>query len=326
MTDLPGAIQPHDSNDPKYGLSWEHYLEAFHLYSNFVHENFSEELRLHRDNNPGVLVPLDELKVATENELVPIDGYLSFFSDLLGFSADIVATGTDSLPDFYGAAFVSAKDHPNVQVFLLSDSCLAFTHHANAKEFLSFVSSIFGSWLADGMLPQCFIGHGSFAERRPDFGPTPANFFGTQVTGTALVDAVNIQKTQRPAGSRILVSESAARYLTADVRLATDPKGSLELLLKRPMQSCLFDCIYYLLCLRSQQTGTRVFKHYVWSAASRTLDGSKQMLKIAQALVAPYFDEGALERILRSVDRVLRKYKLTSIEQPCTGATTEIKS
>ena len=311
MPDLPEANEQTDVNDPKHGLNWEHFVKAYALYNGFMEDYFSEELRLHRENSGHKLMPLSEIKVAEENKRVPKDGYLSFYCDLLGFSAGMVTTRTDSLPDFYGAALFAAKNNPKVQVFLLSDSCLAFAHRTHVSEFLAFANSTLGAWRADGMLPQCFIGFGSFAERRPFSHATPPNFFGTQVSGTALVDAVSVQKNKSPLGSRILVSELAAPNLPTNVRVATDPNGNLELFLDPAEHSSLFECIYYLLCLRSQVRGTRAYKHYVWSAASSIVDSDNVVLKVAQELVAPHFDERVLDSVLRSIVRVAKQYKST---------------
>ena len=317
MPDLPEADEHPDTHGPKYALNWDHFVEAYSLYNGFMEEHFSEELRIHRENSGYRLVPLNEIKVAEENKRVPRDGYLSFYSDLLGFSAEVITTRADSLPDFYGAALFAAKENPKVQVFLLSDSCLAFAHRADAGEFLAFANSAFGSWRADGMRPQCFIGYGSFAVRRPFSEATPPNFFGTQVAGTALVDAVSIQKSHKPLGSRMLVSELAAPNLPKDVCLTTDPSGKQELFSDPAKHSSLFDCIYYLLCLRSQVRGSRAFRHYVWSAASRTVGSGYIVLKVAQKLVAPHFDKPVLDAVVRSIIRVTKQYK--SIQGLTTG-------
>ena len=171
------------------------------------------------------------------------------------------------------------------------------------------MSTALGNWLADAMLPQCFIGYGSFAERRPLSELAPDNFFGVQITGTALVDAVNIQKTAKPLGSRILISESATDNLPQDLRLAKDSEGNVELLWDRPKQFHLQDCIYYLLCLRGQEPGTRAFKHYIWSAASRALGGGDWVLGVAQNLARPYFGDGSFEEISSLMDHVLKGYQ-----------------
>ena len=308
MTDTYKAT---DTNDTRRGLNWQHYIDAFKLYYKFMNDHFSEELQSHREKNPQLYVPTDKIRVSAENKLTPRDGYLAFYCDLLGFSAEIIGSGTDSLPDYYGAALVSAMDNPDVQVYLLSDSCLAFATIENVESFLKFVSFIFPQWLADGMLPQGFVGYGSFVERKPDFGPLPENFFGTQVTGTALVDAVNIQKNNKPLGSRILISESSIKKLPSGIRTAVDADGNIELILEHPRQFCLLECIYYLLCLRTQKSGTRPFEHCIWSAVSRTLYGDTLILEIASDLVKPYFGERELNNIVGSINYILEKYKYT---------------
>ena len=305
------APQPDEDADARTGWNWQHYLEAFRLYHDFVSSNFADALRSHGETNPGLYTPPGEVRIAEANELLPVEGYLSFYCDLLGFSSEIKGTGTDSLPDYYGAAFVSASENPAVKVYLLSDTCVAFAPVCEASSFLNFVSSVFFRWLADGMLPQCFIGHGSFVERRPDFGPCPANFFGTQVTGTALVDAVDLQKEAKPLGSRILLTQSAWENLPNDqlTTVVMDKRSNLEFLPKRGMQFDLFDCLYYLLCLRGLKLGGRVFDHYAWSYASRALRGGRGISVIAQKLATPCYGDSDIGKVLNAANAILEAYK-----------------
>ena len=100
------APQPDEDADARTGWNWQHYLEAFRLYHDFVSSNFADALRSHGETNPGLYTPPGEVRIAEANELLPVEGYLSFYCDLLGFSSEIKGTGTDSLPDYYGAAFV----------------------------------------------------------------------------------------------------------------------------------------------------------------------------------------------------------------------------
>ena len=80
--------------------------------------------------------------------------------DLLGFSDDMTESGSDSLLDFYGAALVSAAENPSVNVYLFSDTCVAFAPSCEGSSFLNFVSVIFSRWLDDAMVPQGFVGYG----------------------------------------------------------------------------------------------------------------------------------------------------------------------
>ena len=309
MHDLSESNDPNEINDPNRGSNWQHYTEALQLYHEFMNHHFSEALRTHRERNREQYVRPEQVQPMEENQNLPVDGYLSLYCDLLGFSSEIVRSGTDSLPDYYGAAFVSAKANPNVQVYLLSDSCIAFAPKNQAGNLLNFMSTAVGNWVAEGMLPQCFIGYGSFAERRPLSELAPDNFFGVQITGTALVDAVNIQKKTKPLGSRMLISESATNHLPEDFRLATDGQGNVEMLWDRPKQFHLHDCIYYLLCLRGQKPGTRAFGHYIWSAASRAFGGGDWVLSAARNLARPHFDERRFEEISGLMDHVLESYQ-----------------
>ena len=68
----------------------------------------------------------------------------------------MVENGTDSLPDFYGATLFSAAENPSINVYLFSDTCVAFAPSSEGPRFLNFVSVIFSRWLDDGMVPQCF--------------------------------------------------------------------------------------------------------------------------------------------------------------------------
>ena len=235
-------------NNSSLGSNWEHYLEAFRAYSEWVEHKFPDALRNHEGSNPELYKPLEDISVAEENKRLAVDGYLALYADLLGFSDEIGETGFDPLPDFYGAALVSAANYPLVQVFLLSDSCLAFAPVKEVDSFLDFVFSIFGGWLADGMLPRCIIGYGSFVERRPFREETPPNFFGTQVTGTSLVDAANIEKRRRPLGARILLSDSALEYVPDRFSFARDADGNAELLPVIRLNSLVFTTLCIIFC------------------------------------------------------------------------------
>ena len=298
------------SNQRSLSFNEENFFLASGIYRDFVERNFRDALRLHRENNPDQYIPLNEIVVHEENKLVPEDGYLALYCDLLGSSNEMVKFGTDGLPDYYGAALFYSGKYPKVKVYLISDSCLAFTKVEDSAEFAEFVSSVFFGWLADGLLPQCFIGYGTFVERRPDFGFSPKNFFGTQLAGTALVDAVNVEKESKPKplGSRILLSISAQQNLPKNLKIVRDAEGVLEFLPARPMQFDLFDCIYYYMCASKLEPGTRVFGHYVHSIASRAMRCGTSILGTAYDLSKQHFKEGELEHVGNAVDSVLKNY------------------
>ena len=283
-------------------------MYANQLYEKFAQHFFSEAIQEYRDKHPELHMPTKDITVAEENKLTPVDGYLCLYSDLLGFSREIGETGFDPLPDFYGAALVSALQHPFVKVFLLSDSFIAFAHKEDTSLFLKYALSIFENWLADGMLPQCFLGYGSFVERRPFPEITPDNFFGTQITGTALVDAVNLQKN-KPLGARILISESAVENMTEGVQLVVDENGNSEIIASLPKHRNILYCLYFILCLRSQESGSRAFKHYVWSAASRIIDGGDVVKKWTYVLAQPCFGEVKFGEISGEIQSVLEEYQ-----------------
>lgn len=294
------------------GDNWRHYLDAFKLLHDFV-EN--ENLAVPSDGAgaEGVRsVPVRDIRPAPENMLKPSGDYLCFYCDLLGFSAEMLAGGIDSLPDFYGAAYVAASRYPSVQTYLLSDSFMAFATSDQGSELIGLIESVISNWRADGLLPQSSIGCGTFVERKPAFGSIPKNFFGVQVAGTALVDAVDIHKN-KPLGSRILVSPAASQKLELipSVRMVTDLEGTLELFCERNPRSDLFDCLYYLMCLRDRQPGTRIFDHYVWSIASRAYLGGNLFLRGAMTLCDPSYERPALNTVYDAVRSVLEEYQPT---------------
>ena len=291
-----------------------HFSEAFRLYRGFVLEKFPDAVRSHRETNPELYVPVEKLSVAEGNKLLPVEGYLCLYCDLLGFSAEMTESGTDSLPDFYGTALASAAENPSINVFLFSDTCVAFAPSSDASRFLNFVSVISSRWLADGMVPQCFVGYGSFVERQPDLGRPPANFLGTQIAGTALVDAANVKRT-KPLGSRILVTQRAFDNLPGDqsARIVLDGKGNLELLPERGPQFDLLDCLYYLQYLRALDPGTHVFNHYIWSYASRVLRSGRHISETAEELSEPYYDNNRLHEVICAVGTVLNAYQVVQV-------------
>ena len=304
-------IEPESNEDrAKLDPRTEHYTEALRLYLGFVSANFPDAGRSHHEANPGLWVPFERFSVAEANQLPPVEGYLCLYCDLLGFSADIVESGNDDLPDFYGTALVSADENPSIKVYLLSDTCVAFAPACEAARFLNFVSVIFSRRLDDGLVPQGFVGYGSFVERKPDLGPPPANFLGTQIAGTALINAADFQKT-KPLGSRILVTQSAFDNLPIDqtAHIVLDGRGNLEFLPERGSQFDLLDCLYYLQYLRILDPGTRVFDHYIWSYASRALRSGRGISEIALDLVEPHMGCNRIQMIVDFVGAVLDEYR-----------------
>ena len=295
-------------------LNWPHYLEAHRIVQDFAAQNSDGYERGNDRNTTTGRGSTEPPRVPEENRLLPIDGHFSFFSDLLGFSKEVSLGGMDSLPDYYGAAFVAAGKHRNVHVYLLSDSCIAFAPVASSDEFVTFVDRVVSSWLADGLMPQCVIGHGSFVERRPFADKQPPNFFGTQITGTALPDAAAFLKDQRPAGSRILMTEAARSNWPSkhSARLIAEGYGRHEFLPQRTPAQLLFDCVYYLLCLRDHDPETSAFGHYVWSFASRSSAGPRGLPKLAIELVPDAYadrDVTCLATVVSRIERVFDLYE-----------------
>ena len=303
-----------ESDTRPFFLNWRHYLEAHKAILRFSEQHSADTPR---DNSPRESVesvPSALPQIPEENRLLPIDGYFSFYSDLLGFSREVSMGGMDSLPDYYGAAFVAADKAPRVKVYLLSDSCVAFAPVSEAHEFVEFVSGTVVNWLADGLIPQCAIGYGSFVERRPFANRQPPNFFGTQITGTALPNAVNFLKDNKPSGSRTLLTPAALSHwpMEHEGHIVQDGRGGHEFIPERPRQHCLFDCLYYLLCLREHELDSSAFNHYVWSFASRAVGGGVGIPKLAVELAILYYrdcKEIDFETVISRIKGVLALYE-----------------
>ena len=292
------ANNPQGNNFALAGGNWRHYVDA----TKVLHELLNEK----REGQASARA----LHPPAENTWKPKDDYLCCYCDLLGVSEEMRTERMDSLPDFYGAAFVAAGRHPSTKVYLLSDSFIAFSPADDAAEFIETIQSAIANWRADGLIPQCSIGYGTFVERRPFLERTPGNFFGVQIAGTALVDAVTIQK-KKPLGSRILISSSAAVKVAniPSITLVDDPQGNIEVFLQRNPRSDMFDCLYYLMCLRDWQPDTRVYQHYISSIASRAVSGGDVLLRGAINLCRPHWTEAELGVAYGAVQTILGGYQ-----------------
>jgi hypothetical protein len=287
----------------------DHFSDAWRIHLKFVEENFAAELQAHRDRNQARYVKAADLHVAPENLKVPQPGHFVLYADVLGFSEG-VSQGHDSLPDFYGWALVGAHRHPEIQVFVLSDTCLAASAREQCDSLFDFAAEYADSLQGDGILHQTYVGFGSFVERRPQFSIVPSNFLGTQVVGTAIVDAAELAKTH-PLGSRILVSRNALAEASREVQESVLhlSNGECEYLPKRAPQFDLFDCIYYCLCIRDHAQGSRVYQHYIWSIASRTARLGSELAGIAVGLVTESDSAFHSEEVLSAMNEVLCKYQ-----------------
>ena len=289
------------------GDNWRHYMEAFVISNDFC-KSIGASIIQGREGT--VSVPLADIHPTPKNTLKPLGDHLCFYSDLLGFSSEMESNGIDSLPDFYGAAYIAASENPSVRTYLLSDSFIAFAAADQADELVSLIQFVISNWRSDGLLPRSSIGFGTFVERKPTFGRIPPNFFGVQVAGTALVDAANMHKS-KPPGSRILVSPAARQKLGSitSARMAEDAQGTTEVFLEPYPVHGLFDCLYYLLCLRDFRPGTHNFDHYVWSIASRAYSGGDILFQEAMTLCPLGYEETMLNTICDAVWEVFRAYR-----------------
>jgi len=297
--------------------SREHYSEAWKIYLAFVKEHFADALQAHHERNEGSYVSVDEPHVAPENLKKPQSAHFVLYTDVLGFSQG-VSQGHDALPDFYGSALYGAHSHPEIRIFVLSDTCLAVSSSEHSDTLFTFASEYSDSLQGDGIVHQTYIGFGSFVERRPRFSIAPKNFLGAQVVGTAIVNAVELAKAQ-PLGSRILVSARAFSKANPTVQesILCLANGEREYLPQRAPQFDIFDCIYYCLCLREHAQGSRVRDHYVWSIASRTARLGSDLTKVAVELVAESDPNFHVDEVVSDINEVLEQYvgPGTTVEQ-----------
>ena len=319
-------MAPRDASFYRYGdndsrpffLNADHYLLATKVLQDFADSsNRASEDPSQREGNDGSIAQGPNLKISEANRRLPVDGHFSFYSDLLGFTREVSNGGMDSLPDYYGGAFVAAARNAKVKVYLLSDSCFAFASVDDTTDFAGFISYVFSAWLSDGLTPQCSVGYGSFVERIPFSGKRPPNFFGTQITGTAIADAVEVLEAPKPAGSRILLSESAWHHWPTlqGASLVSDGQFK-EVIPQRHLGHLLFDCVYYLLCLREHRPRTRPFDHYVSSCASRARAAGIDLLPIAVSLVASHCPDARLREAVDQIDRTLQQYEPVTEQSP----------
>ena len=146
--------------------------------------------------------------------------YFAVYADLLGISADMTDEGSSYLFDYYGGAWYCASKYPSIIAYLFSDSFVAFLQEGDNHLVPEIISSIISHWSADALPYQCFVGFGTFTESRSNYGSPVRNFFGAEIHGTALVDAVAVAKT-KPLGSRVFVSKTACKHLPDDENIST---------------------------------------------------------------------------------------------------------
>ena len=320
-------MEPRDDSFYRYGdndrrpffLNAEHYLLATKVLQDFQDSvnRASKQSVPHEEESDDSVAQGPRPTVSEANRQLPVDGYFSFYSDLLGFTTEVSKGGMDSLPDYFGGAFVAAVRNSKVKVYLLSDSCFAFASVDDATDFAGFISYLFSAWLSDGLIPQCSVGYGSFVERIPFSGKRPSNFFGTQITGTAVADAVEVLKAPKPSGSRILLSESAWHHWPKLLGASLVSDGQFqEFVPQRNLGHLLFDCVYYLLCLREHEPGTRPFDHYASSCASRAKAAEIDLLPIAIRLVASHCPAASLRESVDQIGNSLRKYEPVAEQLP----------
>lgn len=264
-----------------------------------------------------------------------LDKYFVLYCDLLGFSDDMTEEGSAYIFDYYGAAWIGADLYPSIKIYLISDTLLAFAKSDDSTNFLGFISWVVTGWSADGLLPQCFVGYGTYVEGRSNIGSPVRNFFGLEIHGTELIDAAKLQK-KKPLGSRILISKSAEDNLPKDqgsniskaiqikrnqqgvyetlkghslsFTVLQDKDGNLEFLFLDDGPRSSFDFYYYLLCLCARDEG-RVFDHYVWSAASRAYRISKSEVEEMAKNAASNYPSSNIDGILNAVNHVIAGYK-----------------
>ena len=230
--------------------------------------------------------------------------------------------------DYYGAACSgAAAAYPTIRVYLFSDSIVAFVEERHSTFIPGFISRLVDEWFADGLLPQGFIGYGTFVEHRSNYGKPIPNFFGTEIHGTALVDAAKLHK-KKPLGARIFVSETAWQQLPENqaLTLMRDKNDHLELflhegyeivqsedgghkeILRESKRRYIFNCGHHWRCIDSCKPG-RIYDHYVWSIASSAfMIGRTEFERIIRG-ITPTYEETDIELVVNAVNEVLEGYK-----------------
>ena len=256
------------------------------------------------------------------------DNYFALYCDLLGFSESMQEGGSPLIFDYYGATWIAAGLYPEIRIYLFSDSIAAFVREEDVDVIWAFITYIVSHWSADGLLYQCFLGHGTFFEGRANFGRPVPNFFGAEIDGTALVDAASLQKN-KPLGARTIISERANSHLQENnwCFVLEDRKGCLELflrdnviyqdneklktLLSPPKNRYEWNFHHYLNVIYGKRPPRkRAMKHHIWSIAS-----------CLRAIEKPEYLEEELQEaesrcsgidiscIRASVNKILRGYK-----------------
>lgn len=261
--------------------------------------------------------------------------FFVLYCDLLGFSKSTREEGSPYTFDFYGAAWSGAGFYTSIKCYLISDSLIAFAREQDSSDFVGLISWVVNNWSADGLLPQCFIGYGSFHEGRSNFGHPLKNFFGLELDGTALIDAAKLHK-RKPSGARMFISESARLHLPKDhgskvskiVQLRKTKEGDyeplkghslslyvlrakdghLELFFQDDGILSLSTCYYSLLSLCTE-TDDKVIKHHIWTIASRTQRiGNSELVRLVTEIASkhPNFDS---DSILKKVKELSSGYE-----------------
>ena len=88
--------------------------------------------------------------------------YFALYCDLLGVSDSMTEEGSPYIFDYYGAAWVGAGLYPSIKFYVISDSFLAFAKEEDSANFVGLISWVVNGWGADGLLPQCYIGYGTW--------------------------------------------------------------------------------------------------------------------------------------------------------------------
>ena len=71
----------------------------------------------------------------------------------------------------------------------------------------------------------------------------------------------------------------------------------------------VFDRVYYALCLRSHERGSKIYQHYIWSIASRLQEVGPSHIHVVLKLVDTHCDETKLKEIVQDVKTAFDAYQ-----------------
>lgn len=89
-----------------------------------------------------------------------------------------------------------------------------------------------------------------------------------------------------------------------------DGDGGYEWFAQRGPSEPVFDCVYYMLCLRDHKRDSRIYRHYIWSIASRLQEIGEGHIHVVLNLIDAHCDETKLREVVQDVKAALDAYQL----------------